>query len=345
MKKLMVLSLMILVSLCLVFTAAAETTYPKMSIGMASIFVDPASNPQFNAEGLSQQYFADLITERSGGQITVKNYWSGMLQGDYPTMLSDGELEMYYGYLNASVDKRVCVLNLPGLVTDLDMAWDLMGTDGEFFKIYKDIAAEYGIRAISGTAGLMRQFYNSKRPVKVPADVADMLVRTYNDVTVSNYWGGIANTVVLPMSELYTNMQVGALDGFEHGGASAISNNLQEVAKYCTVVNWQWQYMPSFFAGSEFYDALSPEVAKLIDDCANEAAAKYYELAKEMEGEAWEFLNANGVEVYFPTEEEKAEWDAYGASLYDTLAKELGCEDLVARVVEISNEYKAAHGK
>ncbi len=344
MKKSMSLVLACILLVCLAFAASAET-YPKMSIGVASIFVDPNGNPQFNAEGISQQYFADLINERSGGQITVKNYWSGMLQGDYPTMLSDGELEMYYGYLNASVDKRVCVLNLPGLVTDLDMAWDLMGTDGEFFKIYKDIAAEYGITAISGTAGVMRQFYNNKRPVKVPADTADMLVRAYNDATVTKYWGGIANTVILPMSELYTSMQMGSLDGFEHGGASAISNNLHEVSKYCTVLNWQWQYMPSFFAGSEFYDELDPAVAKLIDECANEAAAKYYELAKQMEDEAWAFLTEKGVEVYVPTAEEKAEWEAYGASLYDALGEELGCADLVKQVVEISNNYKAAHAK
>lgn len=343
MKKVLSLVLFAALLMCVACTASAD--YPKMSIGVASIFVDPNGNPNFNAEGLSQQYFADLVSERSGGQITVKNYWSGMLQGDYPTMLSDGELEMYYGYLNASVDKRVCVFNLPGLVTDLDMAWDLMGTDGPFFAKYKEIAAEYGITAISGTAGVMRQFYNNKRPVKTPADVSDMLVRAYNDVTVTNYWGGIANTVILPMSELYTSMQMGSLDAFEHGGASAISNNLQEVAKYCTVVNWQWQYMPSFFAGSEFYDSLSPDVAQLISECANEAAAKYYELAKEMETTAWQFLADNGVEVYFPTDDEKAEWAAYGASLYEKLGQELGCEELVKEVVQIADEYKAAHAK
>ena len=71
----------------------------------------------------------------------------------------------------------------------------------------------------------------------------------------------------------------------------------------------------------------------------------YYELAKEMETTAWQFLADNGVEVYFPTDDEKAEWAAYGASLYEKLGQELGCEELVKEVVQIADEYKAAHAK
>jgi len=136
MKKMLTLVLALALTICLAAGAMAE--YPKMELGIASTFVDPASDPAFNAEGLSLQYFIDLVNERSGGQITIKSYWSGMLQGDYPTMLSDGDLDLYYGYLNAAVDKRFSAFNLPGLVTDIDMGWALMGTDGEFYAKYKE---------------------------------------------------------------------------------------------------------------------------------------------------------------------------------------------------------------
>ena len=342
MKKMLTLVLA-LVLLCMATVAMAD--YPKMELGIASTFVDPASDPAFNAEGLSLQYFIDLVNERSGGQITIKSYWSGMLQGDYPTMLSDGDLDLYYGYLNAAVDKRFSAFNLPGLVTDIDMGWALMGTDGEFYAKYKEIAAEYGITCMAGTAGIMRGLYNSKREVKVPGDIKDLMVRAYNDATVSAYWNGIANTVILPMSELYTSMQMGSIDGFEHGVASAISNNLQEVAKYFTNVNWQWQYMPSFMASTYLYDELDPEVIALLEECANEAAKKYYDLYKEMYEDGLKFLEESGVQVYIPTAEEQKQWDDYGYSLYEGLAKEYGCEDLINELVEISNAYKAANGK
>lgn len=343
MKRLIALTMVVLFTLSLTCVVSAETDYPKMSLGLASIFVDPASNPAFNAEGLAQQHFADLVKERSGGQITIKNYWGGMLQGDYPTMLSDGELELYYGFLNAAVDPRVSALNLPGLVTNLDMAWDLMGTNGEFYKVYKDIASEYGITCLAGTAGIMRGFYNSKRPVKVPSDASDMMIRAYSDATVTTYWGGLGNTVILPMSELYTSMQMGAVDGFEHGSYSVITNNLHEVAKYYSVINWQWQYMPSFFASSEVYEGWDSKVVALIEECADEAAKMHYELAKDMQEKALEFLSENGVEVYVPTAEEQKLWDDYGYSLYDQLAKALGAEELVKELVEISNAYKQSH--
>jgi len=166
-----------------------------------------------------------------------------------------------------------------------------------------------------------------------------------SDATVSAYWNGIANTVILPMSELYTSMQMGSIDGFEHGVASAISNNLQEVAKYFTNVNWQWQYMPSFMASTYLYDELDPEVIALLEECANEAAKKYYDLYKEMYEDGLKFLEESGVQVYIPTAEEQKQWDDYGYSLYEGLAKEYGCEDLIAELVEISNAYKAANGK
>ena len=323
--------------------ADADYVYPELEIGVASIFGDPASASNFNAEGLSQQKFADLVSEKSGGKITIKNYWSGVLQGDYLSMLADGDIDMYYGYMNASLDKRFSAFNLPGLITGPEMAWDLFGTDGEFFKRYKEIAAEYGIIAMSGTAGVMRQLYNNKHEVKVPADAADLLVRSYNDATVEAFWSGLCNTVTLPMSEVYTSLQLGSIDGCEHGAASGISNNLHDVTKYFTVCNWQWQYMPSFFASAYLYDELDPEVITLLEECANEAAAYYKDEYIAMADDAYEFLEENGVEVYFPTEEEQLLWVEYSQSLYDDLKVEYGCPELIDELVDIAEEYKNTH--
>ena len=320
-----------------------DYVYPEMEIGVASIFGDPASASNFNAEGMSQQRFADLVEEKSGGKITIKNYWSGVLQGDYLSMLADGDVDMYYGYMNASLDKRFSAFNLPGLITDVDMAADLFGTDGEFFVRYKEIAAEYGIVAMTGTSGTMRQLYNSKHEVRVPSDVSDLLVRSYSDATVEAYWNGLCNTVTLPMSEVYTSLQLGSIDGCEHGAASGINNNLHDVTSYFTVCNWQWQYMPSFFASQYLYDELDAEVIALLEECAEEASGYYTELFNEMAEEAYTFLEENGVAVYFPTEEEQQEWNEYGLSLYDELKETYGCPELIDELVAIADEYKSTH--
>lgn len=324
-------------------TGGGDVDLPEYNWNIGTMFFDPASAPDFNTEGMALVRFQELLEEKSGGALNVTIHWGSVLGGmdDMFDMLRTNDLDLAYSTGASSGDQRYGIFNMPGLITSYEMANDLMGTkDSELQKVYQRICEENNTRVLSGTVGTLRQVYNSKKEVKVPADMDGLLIRAYNDNTVTTYWDGLCNTTILPMTELYTALQLGTVDAFEHGPFSAISNGLTEVVSHCTVINWQWQTMPNFMIGLDLYNDLEPEVVAVLEEAAQEAQDYYYELMNVDTDAAYEYMEENGVAVYFPTADEQKEWDDYGASLYPQFEEAYGAE-LMEEVVGIVDAYKA----
>ena len=323
---------------------AAETdyVYPEIEFTLTTLNNDPTSAPNFNCDGEAVQLFVDLVEERSGGNISINMVWSGAL-GNPQVLLTDGTVEMTYACLTGGNDPRIAAFNLPNLITSYEMAWDLMGEGGEFYEIISDIYEECNTVILGGTPGTGRDLFNNKREVHLPEDCSDIAIRVYNDKTVQTYWGKIALPVNLSMSEVYTGLQMKSIDGFEHSPVTCLSNNLQEVSKYYTDLNWQWQFDHMFLANMDFWNTLDEQTQTLLRECAQEANQYYYDNIIADEAEAQEYLAENGVQCYTLTEEERAVWDELAVSLYDEFGELYGCPDLVNQLREISDNYKATH--
>ena len=326
-------------------SSGGEVKLPSYTWDVGTMFIDPANNPNFNAEGMALARFRELLEEKSGGALKVNVHWASVLgnMDDLFDMLRTNDLAIAYSTGASSGDKRYGVFNMPGLITSYDMAHDLMGTlDADLMQVYKRITEENNVKNLSGTVGTLRQVYNSKKQVKVPADMAGLMIRIYNDNTVATYWNGLCGTAVLPMPELYTSLQLGTVDAFEHGPFSAISNSLTDVVSHCTVISWQWQTMPSFMMSMDLYKKLEPEVIAVLEATAYEAQEYYYELMNVDTSAAYDFMRDKGIEVYYPTAAEQKLWDVYGLSIYPKLEAAYGA-DLVNEVTGIVNAYKAKH--
>ena len=323
-------------------TVEAGNTYPEISFTLTTLNNDPSSAPNFNCDGEAVQLFADLVSERSGGNIKINLVWSGAL-GNPQTLLTDGTVEMAYACLTGGSDPRIAAFNLPNLITSYEMAWDLMGEGGEFYEIISDIYEECNTVILGGTPGTGRDLFNNKREVHLPEDCKDIAIRVYNDATIQTYWGKIALPVNLSMSEVYTGLQMKTIDGFEHSPVTALSNNLHEVSTYYTDLNWQWQFDHMFLIHMDFWNTLDEQTQALLRQCAQEANQYYYDNIIEDEVEAQVFLADYGVQCYTLTEEERAVWDELAESLYAEFGELYGCPDLVNQLKEISDNYKATH--
>ncbi|MBE6032540.1 MAG: TRAP transporter substrate-binding protein [Clostridiales bacterium] len=324
---------------------APEVELPSYTFNVGTMFIDPQANPNFNATGDALAAFKEMVEERSEGRITIQIHWASILGGmdDLFDMLRTDDLDISYCCGASAHDVRYGVFNMPGVVTNYDMADDLMGDkDGELFAVYQRISQENNVQCISGTIGTLRGVFNNVREIHVPADLEGLMLRAYNDNTVMTYWNGLCNTTILPMSELYTAMQLGTVDGFEHAADSCLSNGLEAVSKHYSVINWQWQVMPLFQMSKTLYDSLDAETVALLEECAQDAAWIYRDTLLAQQGDTLDALEAAGCAVYEPTAEEMAEWDAYGASLYPQFYEAYG-QELVDEVVGISQAWKDAN--
>ena len=105
----------------------------------------------------------------------------------------------------------------------------------------------------------MRHVTNSKRPIKVPGDLAGIKLRVPEGkwrVKMFQAYG--ANPSPMKFSELFTALQTGVMDGEENPFTQIYSAKLQEVQKYLSLTGHV--YTPAYLTvGKTKWEALLKE--------------------------------------------------------------------------------------
>jgi TRAP-type C4-dicarboxylate transport system substrate-binding protein len=116
--------------------------------------------------------------------------------------------------------------------------------------------------------------FHSRRPIRVPADIKGLNIRTANQ-TISEFVSDMGgNPVQVPIMEAYDTLKRGIADAITSGWGGLKIFNFDKVTKYSLDVP---VYVASFVnvIGKRFYDGLSPMQKKAIDDaCTPEWSAK-----------------------------------------------------------------------
>jgi len=128
--------------------------------------------------------------------------------------------------------------------------------------------------------------YTSKKAIRLPEDMKGMRLR-FASATIKDWVERLGATPVgLPPTEMAEGLQKGSIDGvfIDYGGAG-IAFKLGPHLKYATEM---YSFVASFGVGMNqaFYDGLSPELKKLVDDSVADVSAEV--------GQGWDALDAVG---------------------------------------------------
>ena len=249
--------------------AHAETTLRLNTVG--------------NEEGiayLGSKRFADIVEERTDGEIKVRIHHSSAL-GDQESSLQSlqsGTLDLATIETPiTSVDAVLGATALPYLFRDREhVAAALEGEAGEWIT---QRLADKGLRVISFMEGGFRQITNNVRPIVTPADLEGIKMRTPESnlrIKIFNSWG--ANASPLPFSELYSALQTGVFDGQENPVIWAKSTKFYEVQDYLSLTNHLYT-ITYLLMGEEKFQSLSPEQQEILLAAGREAAAHTASLA------------------------------------------------------------------
>ncbi len=225
--------------------------------------------------------FGELVSEKSGGRITVKVYPSNQLaSGNQQTaveMVQNGDIEAsLFGMTVLSfLDDRLAVVNMPFLIPTYDDADALVyDKEAESRKLLDTAINENGLVSLAyGEAGY-RQLTNNKTEIKTPDDMKGLKFRILSTCPMffDLYETLGANPTAINMSEVFTSLQQGVVDGQENAVDTDKSYKLNEVQKYITCWNGVYDSV-AFVASPKFMDSLSDEDKALIYECAEEAMA------------------------------------------------------------------------
>lgn len=274
------------------------------------------------------KYFGELVSEATGGAVTVEYYPSDQLtsgsQTDGIQAVMDGttEISMHSNLIYSSFDDRFSVVSLPFLFGTTDDADAIL--DGKGGDALQKVLGQYGLHCIGIGENGFRHVTNNKRPIVTPADMKDLVIRVAgSSVLMEAYGAWGANYTKANWSEVYTGLQTGTYDGQENPVPTMDSSSIQEVQKYCTY--WTGSYDCLFFVINDaLYQSMSPELQKIIDECGQKACEYQRELNRAGDADMLKrWSEENGVEVHYMTEDEAKEFKTLSDGVYEIYAKML----------------------
>jgi tripartite ATP-independent transporter DctP family solute receptor len=218
--------------------------------------------------------FAELLKQKTGGEITLKMFHSGVL-GNQPDAIEQVRVGgLAIGNFNLGpigpMAAEANVVSLPFIFKDMGhMHRALDGAAGD--KISAGMA-KIGIIALAWYDSGARSFYNSKKPIMKPSDVKGLKVRVMNNDLYSGMISALGgNPSPMAFSEVFQSLKTGVVDGAENNWPSYESTGHFEVAKYYSLS--QHLIIPECVCiNDKVYNNLSAKNKKAVKEAARESA-------------------------------------------------------------------------
>jgi TRAP-type transport system periplasmic protein len=256
-----------------------------------------------NAKGhpivMGMEKFAEIVDAKSGGKLKVNIFPGGTLGSDQANIsaLQGGALEMasMNSGIFASLVKDFEIYDFPFLFGNPKEADAVV--DGPFGKSLHAKLEEKGLVGLAYYELGFRNLTNSKRPIAKVEDIAGLKLRVIpNAINVDWVKALDANPTPLPFPELYAALEQKAVDGQENPVSTINSAKFFEVQKYLTLTNHQYNPQ-SVVISKKFWDSLSADEKKVVQDAANESAKYQREQSRTAAAGILENLKKNGMQV------------------------------------------------
>lgn len=266
-------------------------------------------------------HFEKTVEARAQGEIDVRNFGASQMGKDKEMMQAVrlGNLEMC---LPSTVVPAVAPIfgfqELPFLFKDRKhVERALLGPVGQKLN---SILNEKGYIILGFWENGFRKITNNKRPIKVPADLKGIKLRTPKSPARVRLFKTLgANPTSMSFKEVFSALQQGVIDGQENPMAQIMSAKMNEVQKYLSLSNHV--YTPGYaLIGKKFYEKLSPEHQYVLrvaaTDTGNYARKTGKRLDKKLLKQVGNSMKINKID--------RAAFINASQSLYDAYPKEFG---------------------
>ena len=276
-----------------------------------------------NAEHITSQacqMFADLVNEKTNGRITIECHFAGELGDERSTIeqCQFGGLDFTRVSSGASAEfaPLMNALQMPYEYSSVDHLFEVL--DGEIGQEVFETFKNNNLVGITYLHPGSRNFFNAKKEIHPPADMAGMKIRvSESDLMLALMDCLGAAGVGLPFNDTYSSIQTSVVDGAENNMTSYIEMSFWEVAPYWTYDGHS--YMPDMIlASKQTMDKLSAEDQQIIFDCAKEAEIWHRDAWEESEAKNAEIAEEKGCTLTTLTADELKAFQDAVAPMYDS---------------------------
>ncbi|MEM5530349.1 TRAP transporter substrate-binding protein DctP [Gammaproteobacteria bacterium AS21] len=301
----------------------------SMALSMSTVAADFNLRATANSNENDEDYdglvvFKDYVESHSNGRIKVDLYIGTQLCANGTECLQaleDGSVDVYISTSGgaANMYPYVQVLDLPYLLTDDRVAEAVLA--GDFTRevrkeILKDSDNKVRLMTIGNTGG-WRNFANTKRTVKSPADLEGLKIRTVvADLPQKLVTAMGASPTPIPWPELFTSFQTGIVEGSKNGITDIMGMKFPEAGlKHVTLDGHAYMSALWYMNNDSFMD-MPEDMRKVVADGFSALQQATFASPKRKSIQAYRDFKAAGGEIYVPTPAQKMEFQKAAEPVY-----------------------------
>jgi len=279
--------------------------------------------------------WAELVSKKSGGKMTVRIFGNGVLGGDVQVLsaVQEGTIDMTAmnsGILQAK-SKEFAIFDFPFMFNDGKEADAIL--DGTFGKKLADLLPAKGVVQLAYWELGFRELTNSKRLINKADDIAGLKIRVIQSPIYLETFNALgAVSIPMPFTEVYTALGTTLIDGQENPYSVIETSKFNEVQKFLTVSNHIYNPQ-SLLISKKKWDTLSKDEQNILMTTAVEARDWQRQNTRAMAEKSLANLKKTMQVSVLPAEETsiirariKPVIDKFSASVGPELVKELQAE-------------------
>lgn len=283
---------------------------------------------------LSSEEFAKRANAKLGNKAKVVVFGSSQLGGDKEMVqkLKLGTIDMALpSTVMSSESDLYGVFEMPYLVKDRAHMGRI--EKALFWPTLAPAVETKGLKVLAVWENGYRHITNNKHPIKAPGDLKGIKLRVPEGkwrLKMFQAYG--ANPSPMKLSEVFTALQTGVMDGQENPLTQIHSSKFQEVQKYLSLTGHV--YTPAYLTASKKkWDALPADVRKILEDTAKETQAFVYATAQKLDDDLLGKMKAAGVKV---NEVDKDAFVKASKSVYEEYGAEVkGAKELIDKALAL----------
>ena len=255
--------------------------------------------PDAHPMAIAMNKFAELTAKYTNNNVKIQPFHNAVLGSDEKMLQSvqAGTLEFYIGTLAplSTRIKEVQVWDLPFMFANKKEVYTVL--DGESGKKIFEKLEPTGMVGLTWSAMGFRNLSNSKRAVTKLDDISGLKIRVMANPVALETWKTLgANAVPMAFAEVFTALEIKAIDGQENPLVHMYSNKMQEVQKFISLTNHV--YTPvALVASKKFWDSLSAADKAGVQKAADEAKLLQRQLLDQGDKEVIGKFEQAGVKV------------------------------------------------
>lgn len=323
-----------LLAFVLIILAACQTTdYPvdheqlskEERIVIAFSHIVGENTPK----GLAARRLAELVKERTNGQVEIQVFPNGYLYRDGEEMkaLLRGDIQMIAPAMSklSNVAPEWEVFDLPFAFEKNEEVRDfLSGHMGEI--LFRKLEMK-GFHPVGIWDNGFKQMTNSIRPLHEPKDFLGLKFRIMPSSVISKQFKELnAMTQANSFNEVYQMLERGEMNAQENTFSNIVSKNLHFLQSYLTISNHGYLgYV--ILMNQEFWESLPKDIKIILHEAMKEVSEWQYKIAKDLNEEALrELKNCDCIEIYHLTSEEKHSWGKVFKPIYQQFEARFGAD-------------------